>query len=104
MTCYNVIIEEAARLDLIDILNYITNDFQEPIIAAKIGSAIVSEINSLREFPKRAHAISDEPYKTMGYRVTYAKNYAIFYKVIDSALEVRIMRVLYNRRNWQNIL
>ena len=33
---YKVIVEEAARLDIISIINYIINDFQEPAIAEKI--------------------------------------------------------------------
>ena len=89
---------------MIDIVDYITNDFQEPVLAHKMIYEIIKEINSLKLFPKRTHALTDEPYVSLGYRVTYVKNYAIFYKVIDTAREVKIMRILYNRRNWQNIL
>lgn len=104
MVQYNVIIQEAARIDILSIVKFILEDFQEPVTARKIYSDIVKEILSLQNFPKRARLLNDEPYKSKGYRVTYVKNYSIFYKVIDSSDEVHIMRVLYNRRDWKNIL
>ncbi len=104
MTHYNVIIQEAARLDILAIIDYILEDFQEPVIASKYFSAIMKEIQSLQTLPKRTRVLNDEPYRTKGYRVTYVKNYAVFYRVLDSISEVHIMRVLYNRRDWRNIL
>ncbi|MBQ3265347.1 MAG: type II toxin-antitoxin system RelE/ParE family toxin [Ruminococcus sp.] len=104
MISYSIIIEEAARLDLIDIVDYISNNFHEPVLAKKMTSEILKEINSLESFPKRAHALTDEPYVSMGYRVTYVKNYAVFYKVLDNQNEVHVMRILYNRREWKALL
>ena len=104
MINYQIIIEESARLDLISVIDYIIDVFQEPLIAFKMQESIVNEIISLERFPKRAKALEDEPFKSMGYRVTYVKNYSIFYKVIDESQEVRVMRILYNRREWQDLL
>lgn len=100
---YKVIIQEAARLDLLSIV-YITKSFQDPAIAEKTLKAIVHKIMDLKDMPKRNRLLTDEPYYSKGYRVTYIKNYAVFYKVDDSAEKVNIMRVLYNRREWQDIL
>ena len=104
MKQYKIVIQEAARLDLLSVINYIIDDFQEPAIAQKTYRAIMQEIESLKELPKRTRVLQDEPYKSKGYRVTYAKHYAIFYKVIESTNEVYIMRILYNRRDWKNLL
>ena len=104
MIDYQVIIEEAARLDLLSIIKYITDVFREPMVAFRMEQSIVDEILSLERFPKRAKALEDEPFKSKGYRVTYVKNYAIFYKVNDDLHEVVVIRILYNHRDWQNKL
>ena len=101
---YKVYIQEAARLDIISIKDYIANDFQEPNLAKKMLIAIFDKIFDLQELPKRNKLLNDEPYYSKGYRVTYIKNYAIFYKVDDGTTTVNVMRVLYNRREWQDIL
>ena len=101
---YKIIIQEAARLDILSIVKYIATDFQEPLVAEKMLRSIVIKISDLCDFPKRNKALTEEPFHSKGYRVTYVKNYAIFYKVDDSSDTVNVMRVLYNRREWQDIL
>ena len=101
---YKIVIQEAARLDILSIIDYIAVDFQEPDVAEKMFALIIRSIYNLSDFPKRNRVLTEEPYYSKGYRVTYVKNYAVFYKVDDTNRIVDIMRVLYNRREWQDIL
>ena len=101
---YKIVFQSTARADIFSISEHISKDFLEPVIAEKLVVSIVKHIRSLSEMPKRNKLIADEPFKSKGYRVTYVKNYAVFYKVDDTTNVVTVMRVLYNRREWQNFL
>ena len=101
---YKVVIQEAARLDIRSIIEYISNDFNEPLVAEKLVRCIADRINRLTDYPKRNKRLNDEPFYSKGYRVTYVKNYAIFYYVDDKLNTVNVMHILYNRREWQDLL
>ena len=46
----------------------------------------------------------EERLAAKGYRVLPVKNYLIFYKVNEAEKCVDIIRILYNRRDWINLL
>lgn len=104
MTEYNVIIEPSAAEDLIEISDYITRVFSEPTTASKLYFSISDCILSLSNLPNRHKIISDEPYRSQGIRMISVKNYTVFYLVNEEEFSVHIIRVLYNRRDWQSIL
>lgn len=52
--------------------------------------------------PSRHPVTEEEPYKAAEIRLLYIKNYTVFYKISDDC--VRVLRVLYSRRDWKNIL
>lgn len=104
MTEYKVIIESSAADDLVEISDYITRALNEPGAAAELYYTITDCLLSLSELPKRQKVISDEPYRSMGIRSMYVKNYIVFYSVNDETAAVHIIRILYNRRDWQNII
>lgn len=104
MKKYKVIIQESAELDLIGIIEYIANDLNEKTIAMNLYRNIVANINSLSTTPGRCAIIDEEPYKTLQTRRLVINNYSAFYFVNDETESVHIIRILYNHRDWQNLI
>ena len=104
MAKYEVILETTATSDLHSILDYIQDVLKESQIAVRIFSSIEEKILSLNELPHRQGRVKEEPYKSLGVRWLPVENYTAFYIIDEDSLEVRILRILYSRRNWQNLL
>ena len=101
---YKITLETTAISDLFGILDYISDVLKEPETAQRILSSIENKIMSLNELPCRQSTVRDEPYKSMGVRWIPAENYTVFYVVDENERSVHVLRILYNRRNWQNLL
>ena len=104
MIRYKVMIEPTAAEDLFEISDYITHALHEPVAANRIYRNIKEQIATLADMPKRHKVLEHEPYASIGVRMLPVKNYIVYYVVDDSRTTVHIVRVLYNRRNWQDIL
>lgn len=91
-----------AKQDLSEIVGYIQNTLQNPIAAEntllKIESAILERLKSPESFsiwPSKKQR--DYPYRRIN-----VGNYSVWYVVIDDIMEVR--RILYSRRNEENLI
>jgi plasmid stabilization system protein ParE len=96
--------ELSAESDLLSILGYISDTLKKPEIAKHIYMSIREKISTLAEMPLRNKVVSEEPYLSMGVRLLYVENYTVFYDVDEDIHKVHVLRVLYNRRQWQNLL
>ena len=103
MTQYKIEIAQPAVQDLQDILDYISNTLKEPAAAQRIYTSIKKEILTLAFMPERNRVVDDEPYAVMGVRRLFAENYVVFYVVDKGRSCVHVLRVLYNRREWQSL-
>ena len=101
---YHIDITEPAEVDMDEIGFYIARTLHAPESAEKLLDEIDRNILSLEQMPKRFALVSDERLASLGIRVIPVKNYLIFYFVDDNAITVTIARVLYNRRNWAQLL
>ncbi len=101
---YKVIIELIAQRDLQDILHYIMDTLKEPEIAKQTYIKIKRQILTLSPMPMRYSIVQDQPYSVMGVRKLPIENYMAFYIINEQKCEVHVLRILYNRREWQNIL
>ena len=101
---FNVTIETAARQDMLEIRRYISNTLKEPAVAKRIYEAIKAAVLTLEQHPMRHAVVPDEPYGSLGIRPLYVENYTAFYIVDEQVKTVHIIRVLYNRREWQNLI
>ena len=104
MIVYNVIVQESAEIDLDGIVDYIANGLHERRIALNLYRKLNENLFSLKTMPCRCAIISEEPYKQMKLRRLIVDNYSIFYIVDEEMLTVHILRILYNHRDWQNII
>lgn len=104
MTEYKVIIELPAQRDLQSLLRYIRDTLKEPVIAKQIYTSIKEQILMLNQMPLRHSVVQEQPYAAMGVRKLLVENYIAFYIIDEEKYEVHILRILYNRREWQDIL
>jgi toxin ParE1/3/4 len=101
---YKVIIKSAAKVDLQDIFRYITETLYEPRIAERVCNSIETAILSLRQFPMRHGIIGEEPLTSKEIRKMPVENYIVFYTVDNAAKGVHVLRILFSRREWQNLI
>lgn len=104
MKTYNIFITEDARNNLREIFSYISDYLLETSIAKKTQKSILTSIASLKNMPNRNPLINDEPYKSYKVRIHTAENYLIFYIVDESLSTVTVLNIIYNRRDWKNLV
>lgn len=104
MKRYKIAVTEPAEKDLSSIADYISAELKEPATAMKLVLKIKNAILSLTEMPTRSSLINDDRLAHQGYRKILVDHYVIFYTVSKGAMVVTIVRILYARRDWMNIL
>ena len=104
MDQFKVIITPTARKDIEDIIHYIREELKNPDAAMSIQNKLKEAIFSLSEFPFRHHLMTDTTIADLGIRKVLVENYIVFYTVYEETACVDIIRVLYVRRNWLNLL
>ena len=92
----------AALEDMKDIKAYITDELCSEQSAINTVSKIMKRIRQLSEFPEIGAPLSSIISLDVPYRFLVCGNYTAFYKVEKD--EVHIVRVLYGRRNFMQIL
>ncbi len=99
---YKIIVTEPAEYDLINIESYIMHTLQNPSAAVRTVDAIIGVMETLSDLPERQPYVNDELLRGLGIRLIQSNNYNIFYEIEEK--EIYILRVLYNRADWQYIL
>lgn len=101
---YKVIIDFPAEQDLTDLFFYITETLKTPDAAKRLYEKIRQEISALASMPYRCPLISEEPYSRLGVRKLFIENYIAFFLIDEAAHEVHVFRILYQRREWHNLI
>ena len=65
---------------------------------------IIKKLNKIKENPNIRPLVQDKYLASLGYRLINVKNYVIFYIIGNDNKHIKIIRFLYNKRNWINIL
>lgn len=104
MSKYNIEITEPAEKDLYEIGQYIATELLEPDIARKIVEKIGEAILKLEELPLRNALVADERLALRGIRKIMVDNYIVFYIVTEEQKTVTLVRILYGRRDWINLI
>ncbi len=102
MNKYNIEYSKESKQDLIGIKQYIKYNLQEPETSQKLISKIRNEINNLKSNPEIYAIIDDGLIKKLEIRKLIVDNYIVFYRIKNNNIE--IVRVMYGRRNWINLL
>lgn len=99
-----VVFTEPAEYDLLDIEYYIFVDLCNPQAAQRISDGILDAADKLAEYPEGHPLVYEELLGRMGIRMTHFDNYNIFYYYDAEKEIVYIIRILYNKADWQSIL
>lgn len=104
MSIYSIQITEPAEKDLYEIGAYISKELLEQETARQVISKIAKVVNSLKDMPFRNALAADERLSYKGIRKIIVDNYVVFYIVTEDNRTVTILRILYGRRDWMNLL
>ena len=100
----NIVFTEPAEYDLLDIEYYIFVDLNNPQASERVIDGILDAAEKLEDFPKEHLLLDDELLGHLGLRMTRFDNYNIFYYYNERQDMVYIIRVLYNKADWKDIL
>ena len=101
---YSMEITESAKKDLKQILDYISETLCNKQAALKLLELVKESLNDIADIPDGFPLAKDQYLRNMGIRFVPVKNYIIFYTVDSAQKKVYIIRVMYGKRNWIEIL
>ena len=90
---------EAAKQDLRDVFDYISNVLLEPVTAKRQVTHIMDAADSLENMPMRHRLYDVEPWRSRGLRIMPVDNYVVLYLPDESKNIVSIIRVMYGKRD-----
>jgi addiction module RelE/StbE family toxin len=93
-----------AEEDLISILEYISSILKSPSAAENLLNEIEEQTKILEENPFIFPLAKDEYINKLGIRHIAVKNYFLFYTIEEDKEIVSIIRIMYARRDWINLL
>lgn len=101
---YKIKITPKAYEDLDEIYSYIVNELFNRDAAERLVYDIETSIMRLKDFPFSCSFVTDDVLKKKGYRKLVIDNYLVFYIVDEIDCQVLIVRVLYGRQKYQDII
>ena len=101
---YKLVYLPIAKSDIDNIIHYIAINLQNKSAAKKLAESFIDGANSILNFP-----YGSSIYQPMGilkneYRSIRIKNFLMFYTINEKEKLVIVVRVLYQKRNINNIL
>ena len=85
-----------------NILKYFIYKLQNKIAAKNFYNEVIKEIEKRSESPEDFEKYKSSRKRKNTYYRIYVKNYTIFYVVKNKTMEIR--RILYSRRNFDNLI
>ena len=101
---YSYRFTEKAEQDFDEILRYISVDLANPIVAQNLGRKIFEKINMIRTFPDSCALVDNEFLSDKSVRKLLVDNYIIYYKTDYDEKMLCIVRIVYGKRNLDEIL
>ncbi len=99
---YSIVFSPESIKDLEETKEYIAEELCNEQAASKTVREILNNIHILSEFPESAPPLTSIVDFDTNYRFLICGNYVAFYRLEEN--EVRIVRILYGRRNFMQIL
>lgn len=101
---YRIEITEPAERDLSKAADYIAHELRNPQAAVDLLDLAEKTLNGLTELPNRHALVGLEGLAEQGIRWIPVGNYLAFYAVRETEEKVSILRFLYGRRDWMNLI
>lgn len=101
---YNIIFEETAVNDLKSIFDYISKNLLNEQASKKLSNKIKQEIISLKNHPLSNPIFQSKKVRKHQYRILIVNNFIVFYWINDNENRIIIARVLYSKRDFDDLL
>jgi plasmid stabilization system protein ParE len=101
---YSITITEPAEQDLNSAVDYFITVLKAPKAAQTLLDEIEEKLNFLSTNPLAYEIEYDDYLQERNIRSVLVRNHLVFYVINQNSEEVIILRILYARRNWLNIL
>jgi len=101
---YFVNITVVAETDILSVVKYIAEELKAPKAANNLLDEIEKHEVILGKTPYIYPRVPDEFLAKKGLRFVVIKNYLMFYSVDEDNKLVSVIRFLYGRRDWKNLL
>jgi len=101
---YTLNITDLAEEDILAAVRYISGVLKNPIAANTLLDEIERYEKVLENTPNIYPFVNDEYLSEKGLKYVRIKNFLMFYIIDENNRIVNVIRFLYIRRNWKNIL
>jgi len=101
---YSINITDLAEEDILATVRYIANTLKNPVAANNLLDEIERHEKILEDTPNIYPFVNDVYLSDKGLKYVIIKNYLMFYTIDEDNKIVNIIRFLYKRRDWKNIL
>jgi plasmid stabilization system protein ParE len=101
---YALIFSKLFDSDIDATYQYIKENLEAPMAAENLLKEVKLKLEYLKENPTVRPLINDELIAALNLRAIKVKNYVIYYSVNEENQKVRLVRFLYNKRDWIHIL
>jgi len=101
---YLLNITDIAEEDILNAVKYIADVLKAPTAANNLLDEIERHEEILENTPNIYPFVPDEYLAQRGLKFTMIKNYIMFYTINEDEKMVTVIRFLYGRRDWKNIL
>lgn len=101
---YNLHITKKAEADLNAAADYIEFTLLNPQAADDLLDKAEEEISKLSYMPQTRRIVDDPVLKAWGIRFVLVSSYMAFFMIDEQSKTVYIVRFLYGKRNWIEIL
>jgi len=101
---YTILYTHSAEQDIDNLFTYIKEKLGSVKAAEKQVINIYTAVMKLETFPKCCEVLSFKKFRERGYRRLIVDNYLIFYTVDEKSKKVILMRVLYGKQKYEDIL
>jgi plasmid stabilization system protein ParE len=101
---YGLIFSKLFDGDIDSTYQYIKENLEAPMAAENLMKEVKQKLEYLKENPTVRPIIKDELIEALNLRAIKVKNYVIYYRVNEAKQKIQLVRFLYNKRDWINIL
>lgn len=101
---YTIKITPKAYEDLDEIYGYVAKDIYNENAADHLMEKMETSIMRLKDFPFSCSYVEDEILKDKGYRILIVENYIVFHLVREDEKQVVVMRVLYGKQKYRDLI
>lgn len=103
MSC-KLVVTEPAEKDLEEIIGYISKELSAPQAASDFLDSVMDCYENLENNPLMYEECRNERFKERKYRKAVIKNYLMIYRYDSEINTVFIMRFIYGRRDYINLI